>query len=508
MASAHTEWSVTEPRVSGALALLALTALVLGCADAPERLVAPPGLPQAQVQAQLVISITGTTRALTTTATNQFDPAISGNIVVYNEAVASGTDVAYVDLSSGTATNITSSTDADEQMTDVSGNTIVYTRTGHTTADSDVMAFVIGAGSSAVAAVAGSNQLNPAISGNVVAWEDTRDGNREIYAKDLATGTVKRLTNTPSEGERDPAVSGTRVVYVRVGSTDCQIWMTDFATEATTQITSVAGCDRLPDISGNTVVYQGLRGGDQDIFVYDLTTATETRLSLPGTQRNPNVSGDWVAYEDVGSTGASDIKLYHVPTATHFTAVATANNEFLNDIDGTRVAYTSDAAGNFDIYLFEFQVQVAGFPLSLAITSLQLKPSGAEKVQLDLDVTLDAASDGIDPPGETVSLELFKADGTRFYPTAFVDLVNGFIVTSCGWSISDEAKSATGIQAFNINRTADPRTFTIHLVDTRTGLVQDPLYQSVSARLTIGNDGGSSSAIAPRQQSNGDWVFP
>ncbi len=245
--------------------------------------------------------------------------------------------------------------------------------------------------------------------------------------------------------------------------------------------------------------------------MYDLAAGRETRVALAGIQRNANVSGDWVAFEDT-NTGVSVIKLYHVPSGTVFVAVSSSANSWMNDLDANHVAYNTDLNGltNLDIYLYTFTVQIepTAFPLAAGITSLQLKPSGAEKVQIDLDVTLDAASDGINPPGETVSLQLFNADGSKFYPTAFGDLVNGFVATTGGWSISDAAKTATGIQAFNINRTADPLRFTIHYVDTRTGLVQDPLYRSVSAKLTIGNDAGSSAVVAPRQQNNGDWVFP
>lgn len=497
---------------SSELVLLALAFLAPGCGEAPERIVAPPELPQLQVEVQAV-TITGSSRQLTTDPATQFDPAISGNTVVYTDLRNGNADIYYWDLGANSEVRVTSST-TDEQLNDVSGNVIVYTRFDAGTGKGTIRSFTIGGTDAPVAADPTFDQMNPGIGGTIVAWEDRRAGQVDIWAKDLATGTVKQITNS-AENEARPAVDGGRIAYQRrFADGTCQIFVTDFATLATTQVTTATGCHNLPDISGNTVVYDGTRAGEQDVFVYDLAAGRETCLALAGIQHNPNVSGDWVSFEDINS-GVSVIKLYHVPSGMTFVAVSNSANNYMNDIDGNHIAYTTDltdlnGAGNLDVFLYTFTVQIepTAFPLTTGITSLQLKPSGAEKVQIDLDVTLDAASDGINPPGETVSLRLFNADGSQFYPTAFGDLVNGFVATTSGWSITDAAKTATGIQAFNINRTADPRTFTIHYVDTRTGLVQDPLYRSVSAKLTIGNDEGSSAAIAPRQQDNGDWVFP
>ena len=319
------------------------------------------------------VSIFGSTTRLTTDPAAQFDPSISGNIVVYADLRNGNADIYYVDVTTGIETRVTTGSQ-DEQLNDVSGNTIVYTDFGATTGGGDIKAFTIGGITRDVAVSPTSAQKNPGIGGSIVAWEDTRDGNQEIYAKDLTTGVEKRLTTTPSATEMDPAVSGSRVAYSRQDATGCQIFVTDFVTVTTTQVTSAPACHSLPDISGTRVVYHGNRDGNQDIFTYDLTSGIETRLTLSGAQRDANVAGDWVAFEDV-SSGNSDIKLYHVPSGSFFTAATTPSNEFLNDIDGTRVAYTTDVGGNLDIYMFEFSVSLSsgellGVPLPSAISAI------------------------------------------------------------------------------------------------------------------------------------------
>ncbi len=55
--------------------------------------------------------------------------------------------------------------------------------------------------------------------------------------------------------------------------------------------------------------------------------------------------------------------------------------------------------------------------------------------------------------------------------------------------------------------TADPRTFTVQLVDVKTGLGVDD-YSQLTAVLTIGNDQGSVAVTLRQQASGGGWVFP
>jgi beta propeller repeat protein len=301
------------------------------------------------------VTITGSSRRLTTDPAPQYDPAISGNIVSYTDLRNGNAEVYYFDLVTGVEHRVTTTT-WDNQLADVSGNTIAYT--SFNTSGAHVNGYTVGGSTFSIANTPGATQMNPGIGGDIVAWRDSRSGGLSIYGKSLSAGTEKRV----SSGSNDdtPNVSNGVVVYSSRGATTCQVFVTNFATGVTTQITnSATGCNSSTDISGNIVVFQAARDADQDIYVYNLATARETRVSLPGLQRNPHVSGDWVAFEDV-ATATSAIKLYHVPSGTVFTAVAsTTSNAYLNDIDGTRVAYTGDAAANLDIYLYEFTATVA-----------------------------------------------------------------------------------------------------------------------------------------------------
>jgi beta propeller repeat protein len=315
------------------LALLAIAALV-----------------PASTLAQPVFS--GTERQITTDLADQFDPAISGNLVVYTDMRRYDADIWYYDLATGTEHPVTLAP-ADQQLSDVSGNTVVYTDLEK----AHIFVFDVTAGTTVDLTDGRTPWSNdPAVGQQIVAWQDARDGNYEIYARNLATGEERNISNSPARDER-ASVSNGVIVWARCEAAMCDIFAYDWATRATRQITSTPeGDERAPDISGNSVAYEGLRAGDRDIYVFDLATGVEKRLPLPESQGNPNVSGDFVAFDDL-STGLYHVRLWHVPTGTVFDVdVKPTAQQYLNDIDGNRIVYTDDRNGQLDIYMYEFTV--------------------------------------------------------------------------------------------------------------------------------------------------------
>ena len=156
---------------------------------------------------------------------------------------------------------------------------------------------------------------------------------------------------------RDPLSAATLIVWQRcaAGGT-CDIWAYDWATGVTTQITDTSATnERNPDVDGTTIVYQGDRTGDSDIYLYDLATGTEQHLALAGDQANPHVSGEFVSMDDL-SGGIYHIRLWHYPTGAVFDVTGGTAGQYLNDIDGNRVVYTDDRNGDLEIYMVTFQV--------------------------------------------------------------------------------------------------------------------------------------------------------
>ena len=81
-----------------------------------------------------------------------------------------------------------------------------------------------------------------------------------------------------------------------------------------TQLTTNPSTQLDPAISGDIVVYTDLRNGNEDVYYYDLSSGTETRVTFgSANQRLNDVSGSRIVYTDLSAPGPH-IKLYDVST--------------------------------------------------------------------------------------------------------------------------------------------------------------------------------------------------
>jgi beta propeller repeat protein len=341
---------------------------------------------------------------------------VSGYTVIVASADGSGETELATDL--GVAANPAWSPDGSKvaysssqafgnhELSTVSRGRIAYTDMGA----AYVKVFDVATGSTALLTGDSIFSMNPGIDGDIVAWEDRRDGNYELYAQDLSTGEVRRVTNSPERDLR-PDVDGTFIVWERAGATNVDIWIYDWTTGLARQITNTPFYERLPDVSGDLVVYEANRDGDQDIFAYDLTTSTERRLALPGYQTNPSISGQCVTFEELDALGVYHLKLWYVPTDQVFELTTGPSGQYFNEVDmvsptSGRVAYTDDRWGQLDIFMTEFSLvwpDVAVSPSSVLFgdvetgrnTSTLVTVQNTGTADLNVSWALDPATAGV-----------------------------------------------------------------------------------------------------------------
>jgi beta propeller repeat protein len=200
-----------------------------------------------------------------------------------------------------------------------------------------------------------SEASSPAISGTKVVYSTHGSyGHTSLVCYDLATSNAISLASSDNGGGWTPAIDGNRVVYEDYRNGNSDIYLYDLATSTEKRLTTNAAVQSSPDISGTNVVYTDRRNGTYDIYLYSLATSTERRLTTsPRNQTRPAISGTKVVYtDDRNEYGGDDVYLYDLATSTEKRLTRNRADQFDPDISGTDVVYTDSRNGNYDIYLF------------------------------------------------------------------------------------------------------------------------------------------------------------
>jgi beta propeller repeat protein len=209
----------------------------------------------------------------------------------------------------------------------------------------------------------------PALSGDLVAYEDNRNGQTDIYLYNLSTGAEQRLTDEPCE-HYWPKISGDRVVWWdnRSGIRNYDVFMYNTTTGVETRITSEIHNQENAEVSGDRVVYMDAWSGNFDISLYDTLTGSETHITDdPADQWEPQIWGDRIVWMDNRSNPGYDPSsqyfdyyTYDLSTLTEV-PLTTQGWAWYGGIHGDRVVWSqwrpdSGYPGGYNeqIYLYDF----------------------------------------------------------------------------------------------------------------------------------------------------------
>ena len=111
-----------------------------------------------------------------------------------------------------------------------------------------------------------------------------------------------------------------------------------------------------PDIYGDRIVWQDSRNGylDDDIYMYDLSTSKETRITSSGSVYHPNIYGDRIVWYDVRNVNW-DIYMYDLSTSQETQITTDRSYQKNADIYGDKIVWTDDRDEyrNLDIYMYD-----------------------------------------------------------------------------------------------------------------------------------------------------------
>lgn len=303
---------------------------------------------------------------------NQTDPHVSGDLAAYTTNESGALAIHYYRFSSGVDRAVPSVEGAVDQLSDVSGTRVVFSRAEPS---GRVPVLVYDVASDTLTEVAPEPEpyrLGAAIGGSVVAYVDlAASSNGELFVADLGDGAT-RLTSD-ARIDRRPNVSplGDHVVWESCATgTSCDVLRASRAgaTWVVGALAASADSEGNPDTDGVIAVYDVLRAGDRDIAWQPIAGGAESTLALPGEQRNPSVSAGVVAFESI-SAGETMADLFVYATATnqlYRVTTTAALDERLNDVtvlpDGrVRVVWArADATGASDVHGATFELPRGG----------------------------------------------------------------------------------------------------------------------------------------------------
>ena len=159
-------------------------------------------------------------------------------------------------------------------------------------------------------------------------------------------------------------------------------------------------------ISGNIVVWQDNRNGDNDIYGKDISTGEEFEIcKFSGEQINPAISGDIIVWEDYRSTN-SDIYGYRISTHTIFPICTLAGDQKNPAIDGSFVVW--EDYRNVDADIYGAYIPAPAAPSTITV----LDPNGGEMLLSGSKYTIRWRSSNLS--GSNVKLEYSTNNGAGY----------------------------------------------------------------------------------------------
>jgi len=297
---------------------------------------------------------------VTTDPSDQYDPAIYDNFVVWTDTRNGNKDIYGYNLSGGVEFQITTD-ENDQSEPAIHGDIVVWTDTRN--GNKDIYGYNLSEEKEFQITTDENDQSDPALYNGIIVWTDYRNGNKDIYGYNLLTEKEFQIT-TDENDQQNPAIYRDIIVWTDYRNGNEDIYGYNLLTEREFQITMNTSVQTNPAICGNIVVWTDTRNGNKDIHGYNLSGGVEFQMTTDeNDQQNPAIHGDTIVWKD-NRNGNWDIYGHKLSTEEEFQITTDENDQSEPAIYGNLVVWTDTRNENENILGYDL---LAEFPLIIWI---------------------------------------------------------------------------------------------------------------------------------------------
>ena len=211
-------------------------------------------------------------------------------------------------------------------------------------------------------------QERPDIDGNMIVWEDDRNGNKDIYFgkvdefRELSAYTGKQITTNPASQEK-PSISGDYIVWQDYRNGNWDIYLYKRSTGKETQLTADPGKQWMPIVRGNYAAWYAINDSSSrtNVVLYDIAAGKVKKVidcnaltTIPGgqTEFKPALSEKYVAWVE-GDDWKVQVHYYDIAAEKIVGPVSTstAATQAWPSLHGSLIVWEDYRHGNADIYM-------------------------------------------------------------------------------------------------------------------------------------------------------------
>ena len=259
--------------------------------------------------------ITGETTLLDEQTEDKFRPSIDGNDIVWQVVDNSKKYITHYNIDS-TETKVYAMPTSGYHDTNayIQDNKISFIRWNLNNGSSYVMLYDINTETlSIIDSLSDAKQTNQRHYNDTVVWQDGRNNLDEIFIKQIIDGK-EVISNLSNNGLNHyfPKISGKTVIW----DTKNSVYAKNLTDKSLQIIGSNSYANFYSSVDGNNIVYQSQRNGSYDIYLYNLKTKSEIRLTNSyQNDESPSIKNNVVTWRRQNTNGRYDIHYINIKSA-------------------------------------------------------------------------------------------------------------------------------------------------------------------------------------------------